>query len=88
MAITRKRRKTFSLSEDVVQFLESFRKETARDSMTSVVEAIVKERKRQHELAKLSASVSAYYDSLSTHQRREESSWGRFAESQLSAVDE
>ncbi len=86
-AHSRKHRKSFSLSGDVVEFLESFREESRQASLTAALESILRERKRQKELEKLSASVSAYYDSMSPEERRDESSWGEFAESQFPAAD-
>ena len=82
-ATLRKRRKTFSLSKDVVDFLESFRRESGEPSLTAALEALVRERRRQEELDRLSARVSEYYNSLSAEERSEEESWGEFAETQL-----
>jgi hypothetical protein len=38
---------------------------------------------RQKESAKIAASVSAYYDSLSEKEMNEQQLWGRFSESQF-----
>jgi hypothetical protein len=83
----RKHRKTFSLSKDTVEFLESFRRDRGEPSLTAALEAILRERRRQTELNALSANVSAYYNSLSAEERKAENTWGEFAESQLADPD-
>jgi len=86
-AALRKRRKTFSLSSDTVEFLESFRRDRGEPSLTAALEEILRERRRQAELNALSANVSAYYNSLAPEERDAENSWGEFAESQLTDPD-
>jgi hypothetical protein len=75
----RKRPRTFSLSDDVVNVLELYRKEKKLESLTSALEEIVREWKKAH----LSAQVAAYYDSLSDQEMAGEHAWGAFSESQI-----
>lgn len=78
-ATKKKQAKTFSLSEDVIEILETYRKKKRVESLTSAVEQIVREWKR----ADLAAQVTAYYDSLSDDEVKQDEQWGRFSESQM-----
>jgi len=87
-AATGKRRKTFSLAADTVEFLESYRRKRNQGSLTVALEAIIHEQKQQQELEQLTTGVSAYYDSLSSKERDDEKAWAEFAESQLPHAEE
>jgi hypothetical protein len=78
-AARRKQARTFSLSEDVIEILETYRKKKKAESLTSAVEAIVREWRK----ADLDAQVTAYYDSLSSEEMKEDERWGKFSESQM-----
>ena len=75
----RKQPKTLSLSPDVLEILETYRKKHRIESLTAAVEQIVHEWKK----ADLAAQVTAYYDSLSTDDMKEDEGWGKFSESQI-----
>jgi hypothetical protein len=75
----RKKPRTFSLAEDVIQILESIKRERRLDSLTSAVEEVVRDAKK----ARLAAQVKAYYDSLSDDEVNQEKEWGAFSESQM-----
>jgi hypothetical protein len=75
----RKRARTFSLSADVIEVLEQYRAQRQAESLTSAVEQIVREWKK----ADLAAQVTAYYDSLSESELREDERWGEFSEQQM-----
>jgi hypothetical protein len=77
--LKRKRPRTFSLSQDVIEALEHYKKERKAESLTAAVEEIVREWKR----ANLAAQVTAYYDSLSDEESKQERRWGKFSESQM-----
>ncbi len=77
--IRRKQPRTFSLSEDVIEVLESYKTERGAESLTSAFEEIVREWKKAH----LAAQVTAYYDSLSEAEMAQETQWGAFSESQM-----
>ncbi len=79
----RKSRKTFSLSQQAVTYLESVRKETKRVSMSSVLEDIIRQQQEAKELERISASFTRYYDSLTDEERTEDHAWGQFAETQF-----
>ena len=75
----RKRPRTFSLSDDVVQVLENYKRQRKADSLTAAFEQIVRDWKQ----ARLGEQFTAYYDSLSPEEVKEETEWGKFSESQL-----
>ena len=83
----RKSRKTFSLSAESVKYLELLRKETKRESMSSVLEEVIRQQQRSKELERISASFTSYYDSLSKEEQDEDRAWGQFAESQFPVED-
>jgi hypothetical protein len=78
-AVKRKQARTFSLADDVIEILETYRKKRKVESLTSAVEAIVREWRQ----ADLSAQVTAYYDSLSDDEVAKDEQWGQFSESQM-----
>jgi len=78
-AVKRKQARTFSLADDVIEILETYRKKRKVESLTSAVEAIVREWRQ----ADLAAQVTAYYDSLSDDEVAKDEQWGRFSESQM-----
>ncbi|PYQ45450.1 MAG: hypothetical protein DMG99_01645 [Acidobacteria bacterium] len=75
----KKQPKTFSLAEDVIDVLESYRKKEELDSLTAALEQIVREWRK----ADLAAQVAAYYDTLSDEEIAKEEQWGNFSESQM-----
>lgn len=84
---TRKARKTFSLSRETVQYLESLRKERKKDSMSSVLEDVIRQLQQTKELERISASVTSYYDSLTPEETAEDRAWGDFAATQFPSED-
>jgi len=82
-----KSRKTFSLSREVVNYLETVRKQTKRDSMSSVLEDIIRQQQQAKEMERISTAFSRYYDSIAEEERSEDSAWGEFAESQFPTQD-
>jgi hypothetical protein len=82
-----KARKTFSLSRETVRYLESLRKERKKDSMSAVLEDVVRQLQQAKELERISASVSHYYDNLTDEEMAEDRAWGEFAETQFPTAD-
>jgi len=78
-ASRRKRPRTFSLSEDVVQVLENYKRQRKADSLTAAFEQIVRDWKQAH----LGEQFTAYYDSLTSEEVKEEAEWGKFSVSQM-----
>ena len=75
----RKARKTFTLSPEVVEFLETVCKRRRAPSVSSVLEEILQKARREENNAKLEKAVGSYYDSLSDGEQQERRDWGQFA---------
>ena len=76
---TKKQPRTFSLSKDVIDILERYKRERKAGSLTAAVEQII----REWTAARLTQQVTAYYDSLSDEEVAQEKTWGEFSETQL-----
>lgn len=83
----RKQRRTFSLAPDVTHFLKEFRAKIQAPSDTAALEALVREQKLRRDQEVLDAQISAFYDSLSEEELREEREWADFAASQLPHIE-
>ena len=75
----RKAKKSYTLSPELVDFLEALRKERRAPSTSSVLEEILQAVRRQGELAMIDRSVVDYYDSLSGEEAEELAKCGEFA---------
>ena len=78
-----KEKKTFSLSRQAVMYLEALRKERRSRSMSSVLEEVIRQQQQTKELERISASVTRYYDSLTSEEISEDRAWGDFAATQF-----
>jgi hypothetical protein len=83
----RKARKTFSLSRETVKYLETLRRERKKDSMSSVLEDLIRQQQQASEMERISASVTRYYDSLTAEEIAEDRAWGEFAATQFPGED-
>lgn len=83
----RKARKTFSLSRETVRYLESLRRERKNNSMSSVLEDVIRQLQQTKEMERISASVTRYYDSLTAEEIAEDRAWGDFAATQFPSED-
>lgn len=79
----RKAKRTFSLSPDVVSYLESVRKEQRRPSLSAVLEEIVRREQEHKEMERISAAFTRYYDSLTPAEIAEDRAWADFAATQF-----
>jgi hypothetical protein len=84
---TRKARKTFSLSRETVKYLESLRKQSRRESMSAVLEEVIRQQQEIKEMERISASAKRYYDSLSPEEIAEDRDWGDFAAASFPSED-
>jgi hypothetical protein len=82
---TRRAKKTFTLSRESVDFLETERKKRGRESTSVVLEELIRECRQKPDAQKTDAAISAYYDSLTDEDREENKHWGEFAEGQFPA---
>ena len=73
----RKAKKSYTLSPESVDFLETLRKKRRARSISFVLEEILQAARREAEMAKINQSVSDYYDSLSDEEMEELSRMGR-----------
>ena len=76
---TLKAKKSYTLSQDSVEFLESLCKKRKAPSVSSVLEAILQTARRAQGRATLEGAISDYYDSLSHEEAEELAQWGEFA---------
>jgi hypothetical protein len=83
----RKVKKSYTLSPESVDFLETQRKKRRARSSSAVLEEILQAVRREAELARMNQSVIDYYDSLSDEEMKELSEWGEFGLSQLLKTD-
>ena len=72
-----KEKRTFSLSRDVVEYLENGCAETHAPSLSAYLESVVREFQAKVEMEKREAATTAYYDGLTADQMDEQAEWGR-----------
>jgi hypothetical protein len=83
-----KQRRTFTLSPASLAYLEQETRRRSADSQSAVLDELLKEKKRERQLASLETSVTAYYDSLTEAQVEQDRAWGKFAGSHLALSEE
>ena len=79
----RKAKKSYTLSPESVDFLDTLRKKRRARSISFVLQKILQAARREAELETINRSVTAYYDSLSDEEAEELSQWGKFPLSQF-----
>lgn len=79
----RKAKRTFSLSRQTVAFLEAERKARQSESLSAVLEEIVRLHQQEKEMECVSAAFTRHYDSLTPTEIAEDRSWGEFAATQF-----
>ncbi|HEY4903223.1 MAG TPA: hypothetical protein VIH89_07110 [Candidatus Sulfotelmatobacter sp.] len=84
---SRKSRKTFSLSRETVKYLETLRKQSRRESMSAVLEELIRQQQEMKEMERISASAKRYYDSLSPEEVAEDRDWGDVAAASFPSED-
>ena len=82
-AAVKKQRQTFTLSAESMKYLAEVGRETHTTSKSAVLDEILLEKRREREVARSEAAISAYYDSLSDQQVAENEAWSAIAESQF-----
>lgn len=83
----RKERVTFTLSQDSLAFLQSFKEQANSSSLSATLDRMIAGVMRARALDALNANVSAYYDSLSPTELQEESAWGDVGAEGLAAFE-
>lgn len=82
-ATARKKRKTFILSSDVVDYIENERRSRHTESASLVLEQMIREHRHKHHAKNVSVAMTSYYDSLSEAEQNESERWGEFSETQF-----
>ena len=77
-----KLKKSYTLSFEIVAFLEVMRKKRRVASASAVLEEILQAVKREQERASVDRAVASYYSSLEADEVAELAQWGDFAVSQ------
>jgi len=80
----RKAKKSYTLSPEIVEFLEVVRKKRHAESVSAILEEILQDVRREHERASVERAVGEYYSSLSEGEVAEHARLGEFALAQLS----
>jgi DNA-binding PadR family transcriptional regulator len=75
----RKAKKSYTLSPESVEFLESMRKKRHALSISSVLEEILQEVRREQGRSTVERAVADYYSSLSREEAEDQAKWGEFA---------
>jgi hypothetical protein len=83
----RKAKKSYTLSPEIVEFLEAVRKKRHAESVSAILEEILQNVRREHERASVERAVADYYSSLSDGEVEEHARWGEFAVAQLTSED-
>jgi hypothetical protein len=78
-----KQKKSFTLSRSSVAFLTRLRKERNAPSTSLVLDQLIQEADACQRRNSAEQAISAYYNSLSDDEKREQEAWGEFAIAQL-----
>jgi hypothetical protein len=81
-----KEKKSFTLSRASVAFLKRLRQERNAPSTSQVLDDLIREVDASQRLSSAEQAISAYYNSLSYEEKREQEAWGEFAVNQLRQV--
>jgi hypothetical protein len=76
---SRKAKKSYSLSPESVEFLNTIRKRRHASSVSAVLEEILQSVRREQSKSDLEQQVEDYYSSLSLDEAAEQTRWGEFA---------
>ena len=82
---SRKAKRTFSLSRELVSYLESERRAKKHKSLSAVLEEIVRRHQEEKEMERVSAAFTRYYHSLTPEEIAEDRAWAEFAATQCPA---
>jgi len=79
----RKERRSFTLSQESVTYLDIEKHQRCAHSTSAVLDEILRERLKEKEREKFDASIKAYYDSVTDEQFAENEQWGKMTETQF-----
>ncbi|HEX3685540.1 MAG TPA: hypothetical protein VHU83_23605 [Bryobacteraceae bacterium] len=75
----RKAKRSYTLSPESIDFLETLRKKQRATSISAVLEEILQYIRRDQERKAIEREIAKYYDSLSDEEVKEDAQWGEFA---------
>ena len=75
----RKAKKSYTLSLESVEFLESLRKKRRAPSISASLDEILQHIRCDQERLTVERQLAQYYDSLSDEEMKEDVKWGEFA---------
>jgi hypothetical protein len=78
MSSTTKRKKSFTLSPSSIVFLERLKRERKGDSVSLILDELIRQAEARRRQRTTEEAISAFYDSLSEEERKEEAAWGEF----------
>jgi hypothetical protein len=81
--INRKAKKSYTLSPEVIAFLETERKKQNASSVSAILEEILQTARREYQRAANERAFADYYSSLSKDELNEQQLWGEFSLSQF-----
>ncbi len=82
-----KAKKSYTLSHESIMFLENASRKRRGASVSSILDEMIQDARREQERLSLSQAVDAYYSGLSDQEAQELGEWGDFAMRQFSAED-
>ena len=80
---TRKSKKSFTLSQESVAFLEELRKKRRAASTSAVLDDIVRTFQRNQRKQALDKEITDFYDTLPAAALEEDAAWSKFALNEL-----
>lgn len=78
-----KEKRSFTLSRSSVAFLKRLRQERNAPSTSQVLDELIRQADALQRRSSTEQAISAYYDSLSHEEEKEQEVWGEFAVAQL-----
>lgn len=82
-----KAKKSYTLSHESIVFLENVSRKRRGASVSSILDEMIQDARREQERLSLSQAVDAYYSGLSDQEAQELEEWGDFAMQQFSTED-
>jgi hypothetical protein len=85
--LSRKTKKSYTLSPESIAFLETLRKKRRATSISAILEEILQRVRRGQEWASTEREIAKYYDSLSDEDLADDIRWGEFAMQEFPTED-
>jgi hypothetical protein len=79
MSSTTKKKKSFTLSPSSIVFLERLKRERKGASVSLILDELIRQAEAGRRRRTTEEAISAFYDSVSGEERKEEAAWGDFS---------